>query len=233
MTSAKATVTASTLGDQFESAFIHQYITVRKAHEGVLLFLEIYVAFGVGVGNFSSRRKTMEEYVHETNERLALLPTPTRVIDWFHSTGNFVVQTPKTNRWEINDELSLALGVPSTVLTRDEVTLCTTIADRASNPPPEPGIRWTKGIAFKVKGRPCTFDLNPIPQAVFFRVNRYAVGVYKRDRLEPNRGSDKDDRVGGWGVVSEEVSKAVGGVWTARSLVRIESLVKVANKHIP
>jgi len=32
--------------------------------------------------------------------------------------------------------------------------------------------------------------------------------------------------------VSDDVSKAVGGMWTARSLARIESLVKIASKRI-
>ena len=93
----------------------------------------IYITLGVGIGNFSSRRKRMDDYVRETNQRLALLPTPTRMVDWFNSTGNFVVQTPRTNRWDIAAELSLALGVPCTVLTIDEATLCIAIADKASS----------------------------------------------------------------------------------------------------
>ncbi len=194
--------------------------------------MEIYIAFGVGIGNFSSRRKRVEDYVRETNQRLALLPTATRVVDWFHSTGNFVVQTPKTNRSEIADELSLALGVPCTVLTRDEVTLCIAAADKASTPPPEAGVRWTKGIAFRVRGRSGTLDLKPTPHAVFFPVNRYAVGVTKKDRLMDSGVLDKDERGGGWGAVSEDVSKVAGGIWTARSLSRIEGLVKLASKHI-
>ena len=192
----------------------------------------IYIALGVGIGNFSSRRKRMDDYVRETNQRLALLPTPTRIVDWFHSTGNFVVQTPKTNRWDIANELSLALGVPCIVLTIDEATLCIAIADKASSPPPETGIRWTKGIAFKVKGRLCILDLKPTTRAVFFRINGYTVGVNKKDRLTNSGVLNKDDRAGGWGAVSDDVSKAVGGMWTARSLARIESLVKIANKHI-
>jgi len=173
----------------------------------------------------------MDEYVRETNQRLALLPTATRLVDWFHSTGNFVVKTPKTNPWDIVNELSLALGVQCTVLTRDEVAACVAIADKISSPPPEAGIRWTKGIAFKVKGRAYTLDLKPTPRAVFFRVNGYAVGVHKKDHITNSGVLDKDDRAGGWGAVSDDVSKAVGGIWTARSLVRVKSLLVIANKH--
>jgi hypothetical protein len=174
----------------------------------------------------------MEDYVRETNQRLALLPTLTRVIDWFYSTGNFVVQTPKTNRSEIADELSLALGVPCTILTTGEVKLCIAVVDKASTPPPEGGVRWTKGIAFRVRGRPSTLDLKPTPHAVFFRINTYAVGVTKKDRLTDSGVLDKVDRGGGWGAVSEDVSRAAGGIWTTRSLGSIESLVKIASKYI-
>jgi len=194
--------------------------------------LGIYISFGVGIGSFSSRRKRTEDYVRETNERLALQATPTRVIDWYHSTGNFVVQTPKTNRSEIADELSLALGVPCTVLTTDEVASCILLADKASIPPVQTGIRWTKGIVFKARGKPCTSDLKPTPRAEFFRISGFAVGAIKKDSLTSREVLDKDDRAGGWGAVSDDVSKAVGGIWTARSLQRIEGILKKARKHL-
>ena len=118
----------------------------------------------------------MEDYVRETNQRLALLPTPTRVVDWFHSTGNFVVKTSNPNRWGIVNELSLALGVPCAVLTKQEVTSCIAIAEKASSPLPETGIRWTKGIAFKVKGRADPLEVKPTSRAVFFCVNNLRGG---------------------------------------------------------
>jgi hypothetical protein len=196
------------------------------------LDMAVYIALGVGTGDFSSRRKRMEDYVRETNQRLTFEGTPTRVIDWYHSAGNFVVRTPKTNRFEIADELSLALGAPCKVLTVDEVTSCVSIADKANSPPAQAGIRWTKGIAFEVRGRPRTWDLKPTPRAEFFRINDFSVGVNKKDALTDGQVLDKDDRAGGWGAVSQDVSNAVGGIWTARSLVRIKGVLKKAREHM-
>jgi hypothetical protein len=153
------------------------------------------------------------------------------VIDWHHATGNYVVQSPKNNRWAIADELSLALGVPCVVLLTQDVIACVSIANKASSPPVEAGIRWTKGIAFLVKGAPCTGDLKPTPRAVFFRINDYAVGVFKKDQFTENKELERESRAGGWGLISEDVSKAAGGIWTSRTLARIEGTVEKAVKR--
>jgi hypothetical protein len=192
--------------------------------------LGTFIVFGAGIG-ISSRRTTMVEYVQAINRKLSFLRTPTRVIDWHHATGNYVVQTPKNNRWAIADELSLALGVPCVVLLTQDVIASVSIANKASSPPDEAGIRWTKGIAFMVKGAPCTVDLKPTPRAVFFRINNYAVGVFKRDQLTENKELERESRSGGWGAISEDVSKAVGGTWTSRTLTRIEGTIEKALKH--
>lgn len=175
----------------------------------------------------------MEEYVQATNRKLSLLMTPTRVIDWHHVTGNFVVQTSKNNRWGIADELSLAFGVPCAVLPTKDVIAYLSVAEKASSPPIQPGVRWTKGIAFLVKGRPCTVNLKPTPRAVFFRINGYAVGVFKKDQLIKNEVLDRKNRAGGWGAISGEISKAVGGTWTVRALTRVDGTIAKALKHTP
>lgn len=173
----------------------------------------------------------MEDYVRETNQRLSLLKTPTRVIDWFSATGNFVVSTPKRNRWEIADELTLALGVHCMVLTIDQAVSYVSIAEAAKSPPAQAGIRWTKGIAFQVKGRPYTSDLKASPRAEFFRINKLAVGVYKKDQLTEKGILDSGNRAGGWGAVSEDLSRTVDGIWTARTLTGVQGIIKNARKH--
>jgi hypothetical protein len=170
----------------------------------------------------------MEEYVREINQRLILLETPTRIVDWY-STGNFVVQSPITNRWMIADELSLAFGVPCTVQTTDEVASCVSIAEKFNAEcTGDKGIRWTKGIAFEVKGKPCTVALKPTPYAVFFHINRFAVGVNKAERFN---SLETEDRSEGWGAISEEISKQVSGTWTARSLTRLKGVIVKARTH--
>jgi len=195
--------------------------------------LGIFVVLGVGTGNFSSRKMTMEEYVHATNQKLSLLRTPTRVVDYHHMAGNFVVQTPKMNRLEIADELSLVLGTSCAVNPTQDVLACVNIAEKVSSPQNQPGIRWIKGIAFKVRGRSCTVDLKPSPRAEFFRIKEYAVGVFKKDQLIREGSLDKASSIGGWAAVSDDVSSATGGIWTARALMRIQGVVAKALKHEP
>ena len=193
----------------------------------------IFIVLAVGTASFSSRRLSMEEYVPATNQKLSLLRTPTRVVDFHHAMGNLVVQTPKVNRSEIADELSLVLGVPCAILQTGEVKSCVSIAERMSSPPVQTGIRWTKGIAFKVRGRPCTADLKPTPRAEFFRINEYAVGVFRKDQLTTDGVLDKESRAGGWGEISGDISNVVGGIWTVRALLRIQSVLAKALKREP
>jgi len=193
--------------------------------------LGIFIVLAVGTATFSSRRLSMEEYVPATNQKLSLLRTPTRVVDFHHATGNFVVQTPKVNRSEIADELSLVLGVPCAILQTGEVISCVSIAEKVSDPPIQTGIRWTKGIAFKVKGRPCTVDLKPTPRAEFFRINQYAVGVFRKDHLAIDGVLDKESRAEGWGAISMDISNVVGGIWTVRALLRIQGVLAKALKR--
>jgi len=194
--------------------------------------LAIWLVFVDGLGSFSSRSKRVKDYISEINRRLTFLRTPTRVIDWHHSTSNVVVQTPKTNRSEIREELSLALGVSCAVLRIDEVERCLLVAEKEESLPFETGIHWTKGIAFEMKGKPITMNPQSTPRAVFFRINGFSVGIYKKDQLTGSEVSDKDDHAGGWAAISEHISKAVGGKWTVRSLIRVQGLLEKARTHM-
>jgi hypothetical protein len=193
----------------------------------------IFIVLAVGTANFSSRRLSMEEYVPAANQKLSLLRTPTRIVDFHHATANLIVQTPKVNRSEIADELSLVLGVPCAILQTGEVLPCVSIAERMSNPPIQTGIRWTKGIAFKVRGRPCTVDLKPTPRAEFFRINGYAIGVFRKDQLTTDGVLDKTNTAGGWAAISGDISSVMGGIWTVRALVRIQGVLAKALKREP
>jgi hypothetical protein len=173
----------------------------------------------------------MEEGVRATNQKLSLLHSNSRIANWYHGTGNFVVQASDNNRLRVADELSLALGTPCAILTVEEVVADVDVAKNAITPPAEPGVRWTRGIVFWVSGRPCTITLNPTTHAVFFPINKHAVGAFKKDRLvEGKEALDRENRGGGWGAISADITKTVGGIWTSRSLERIEgTLVKVPN----
>jgi hypothetical protein len=59
----------------------------------------------------------MQAYVRATNQKLSLFNSTTTITDWYHATGNFVVQTPDSNPLRVADELSLALGTQCALLT--------------------------------------------------------------------------------------------------------------------
>ena len=176
----------------------------------------------------------MQDYVRATNEKLSLLMTRTRITDWYYGTGNFVVQAPDYNRVRVGDELSLALGAGCAIVTIEELVARIGAVKKAANPPSEPGFRWTRGISFWVNGNRCTITPKPTTHAVFFPINKYAVGVFKKDRVAEGKETlDSEKRAGGWGAISADITKAVGGTWTSRALERVEGTLAKARHYPP
>ena len=172
----------------------------------------------------------MQDYVRATNQKLSLLNSRTRITDWY-AVANFVVQASDINRVRVADELSLALGTPCATLTIEELIADIAVAKKAISPPTEQGFDWTRGIAFRVHGKPCTITLKPTTHAVFFPINKHAVGAFKKDKLaEGQERLDKENRGGGWGAISADITKAVGGTWTSRSLDRVEGVLTKARR---
>jgi len=173
----------------------------------------------------------MEAYVKATNQKLSLLDSRTRITDWYHGTGNFVLSTVDNNRLRVADELSLALGTSCAILRIEELDAHVAVAKKAVSPPSEVGFRWTRGIAFWVRGKPCTVTPKPTAHGVFFPINRYAVGAFKKDKLAEGKETlDKENRGGGWGAISADIENTVGGTWTSRALERVEGAVAKARR---
>lgn len=190
-----------------------------------------FLAFAVGIGNFASRRMSMEDCVKATNQKLSLLNSRSRITDWYYGTGNFVVQAADNNRPRVADELSLALGTPCAILRVEEVDAHVAVAKKAVSPPGELGFRWTRGIAFWVNGKRCTVTLKPTTHGVFFPINQYTVGAFKKDKLAEGKETlDKENRGGGWGAISADIAKVVGGTWTSRALDRVEGALTKAHR---
>ena len=190
-----------------------------------------FLAFAVGIGNFASRRMSMEAYVKATNQKLSLLNSRTRITDWYYGTGDFVLSTADNNRLRVADDLSLALGTSCAILRIEELDAYVAVATKAVSPPSEVGLRWTRGIAFWVRGKPCTVTLKPTAHGVFFPINRYAVGAFKKDKLAVGKETlDKENRGGGWGAISADIENMVGGTWTSRALERVEGAVAKARR---
>ena len=195
--------------------------------------MRVFLVFAVGIGNFASRKTVMQDYVRATNQKLSLLNSRTRIKDWY-SSRNFVVEASDNNRMNVGDELSLALGTACATFTIDEIASDVAVAKQAVSPASEPGFGWTRGVAFRVQGRPSTIIPRPTAQAAFFPINRDAVGVFKKDKLtEGEATSVRENPAGGWGAISADITKAVGGTWTSRPLKRVEGILAKARRYSP
>jgi hypothetical protein len=70
--------------------------------------------------------------------------------------------------------------------------------------------------------------------AVFFPINKHTVGVFKKDKLAEGRDTlERENRAGGWGAISADITKAVGGTWTSRALDRVETTLAKAQGYSP
>jgi hypothetical protein len=195
--------------------------------------LGLYLIFGVDIGNlgFSGRRQDMSEWALEMNKKLASLQSSTKIVDWYGHTGNFVIESSKTERSEIASELTSVVGASLAVLSVDEVTDFVSHAEKTASPPPTEGKRWTCGIVFAVRSSSCQTVPKQTLHAAFFAISDYAVGAWKEDQLTRGGVLDRERRGGGWGAVSGDVSRHVGGVWTARSLRTVIGTIEKARQH--
>jgi len=197
--------------------------------------LGLFICFGVNIGNLgrvSKRRIVMGSWTLEINKKLASIQSSTKIVDWYGHTGNFVIESSRTERSDIVSELTSVVGASFAVLSYDEVTDFVSAARRAFSPPPLEGNRWTCGIAFEVGDPPCLSVPKQTSHAVFFALSDHSVGAWKKDQLAERGILDRERRGGGWGAVSGDVSKTVGGVWTARSLRTVIGTLEKARQYI-
>lgn len=174
----------------------------------------------------------MGEWTLEINRKLETLGSSTRIIDWYGHTGNFVVESSRTEPSEIASELASVAGVSCGVVPYGDVVEYVSIAERTVSPKPLVGKRWTPGVAFAVIAPPSNSVPKQTSHAIFFAISESAVGAWKKDQLVERGILDRGRRGGGWGAVSSDVSKTVGGVWTARSLRTVMSTLEKARQHI-
>ena len=190
------------------------------------------IAFGVNIGNLGlpgKHRHPMDAWIADGNRKLA--GTPTRVLDSFGHTGNFVVQS-EHEHLEVARELSAVFDAAFSVLTVEELAGHVHVIEEIAQPDPRPGVRWTPGLVFAVQDTPVA---NPVlietSHARFNPVAMNVVGAWKRDQLTDSSTLDRDRRGGGWGAVSNDVSRQLGGKWTARSLRTVKGVLDLARQH--
>jgi hypothetical protein len=195
----------------------------------------LYIAFGVNIGNLGrvgGRRKEMGEWTQEINRKLETLESSTSIVGWYGHTGNFVVESSRTEPSEFITELASAAGVSCAVVPYSDVVEYASVVERAVSPRPLVGKRWTPGIAFAVKAPPSKSVPKQTSHANFFEISEHAVGAWKMDTLTETEILDRERRGGGWGGVSGDVSRQLGGTWTARSLRTITGTLEKARRHL-
>jgi hypothetical protein len=174
----------------------------------------------------------MSEWVQDINQKLVMLKSPSTIIDWYGHTGNFVVESSEKEISNIAVDLTSVIGVSFAVLPYGEVERLIAAAGKSSAPSPREGKRWTCGMVFAVKSPPCVMVPKQTSHALFFALTDRAVGAWKEDQLKEDGALDPERRGGGWGAVSGDVSKTVGGVWTARSLRTVIGTFKKAQEML-
>jgi hypothetical protein len=148
-------------------------------------------------------------------------PNELDVIDWYGSTGNIAVRSPRPSN--VGALLERTTERPWVVLGRHRVEQALIRLREWPPPRTRTGNRWTPGLAFAVSGK----NSGPVAgtdRAMLLRVDHGVVAVYKNDALVGQR-LDPKRRRGGWGAISTDLQRQVGGIWTARSRKPIEGLL--------
>jgi hypothetical protein len=168
----------------------------------------VVYAFGVGLANFGAGRSRLPRQIAaDVHEVLPL-------VAWYGATGNLALGAGECA--DVARRLAEITGTAWAVISARDLADALRALKAEPVPRVEVGIRATPGLAFAVEpARPC--QVYSIPEiATPRRVNDRIVLVHKFDVLEGNR-LDRARRRGGWGRVSAEISRQVGGRWTARS----------------
>jgi hypothetical protein len=186
---------------------------------------KLFFCFGVGLGNFATGREwRMADLVKTIGDRD---PERMHVIAWYGSTGNVAVrgQRPADVRSVLRDVSGRAWAVVDRgkVLRGLEALNGWNPRDRT------PRTRWTGGLAFAVVGDGGG-AVEETERAKLRRLERGLVAAYKNDALTDAGHLDRHRRRGGWGAISLDVARQVGGDWTSRSRRTIEGLLDRVEK---
>jgi len=185
------------------------------------------IAFAVNIGNLGPAglpRFPMAQLLEDLNTVLLARCEPMRVVDFFAQTGNFVLEC-SVPAGHAAHRIARLLDTPCTVLSVDQVSVATTAARTVPPPAPEPMIRWTAGVVFRVSGSAGAAARWTTRTACFRPLNDFTVLAWKRDQLTSRGRLDSTRRSGGWGAVSSAVARRFGGVWTARAISTLDGVL--------
>jgi hypothetical protein len=192
-----------------------------------------WVAFAVNIVNLGQRfRPIMWELVKDANASFQSRGDPIRIRDYFAQTGNFIIDSSLRHE-EVSALMSRELTTPCSVMLAASLEVLINEVRKLPSQPVEPGIRWTRGAVLHVAGSVASGPVTDTSRARFRVLSQTAVAAWKRDRLDEEGRLDKRRRGGGWGALSRDISRQVGGVWTARSVLTLSGIAGLARHPIP
>jgi hypothetical protein len=174
----------------------------------------VLYAFGVGLANFGSGRE------RSPSEVVAAVRDALPVVAWYGATGNVALQDGDID--DVRLELKERTGTTWAVIGAEHLEHGLTLLAALPEPLHTPDERPTPGLAFGVTTS-ADGDVISTERAVLRRISADMVAAWKLDvlragKLDPNR------RRGGWGALSTDIARQVGGRWTARSRRTIDGL---------
>ena len=183
-----------------------------------------WLCLGVGVNNFATGR-TATSTLFEKVEQAVKQRVRGKVVATFGATGNLMIETPIEPR-----PGSLAAALYEASRTDWAVMPWTTFRqalaslEKMSMPETQSGARWTPGLSFAVSPAPYSGELQSTQRALLKFIGPGIVGVFKCD-IEDERGRlDRTRRMGGWGGVSADIERQLGGEWTSRAISTLKGL---------
>lgn len=183
-----------------------------------------YLCFGVGFHNFATGRERSPLALVEGLKSSS--PAGIEVLASYGATGNIALEAddriPPAS-------LALYLQVETqrqwAIVPVPEANEAAAAVTKWQPPNPEPNVRWTPGLSFCVERGAGPHDPFKTCRGDFRPLGRTIVAIYKRDFLTDAGTLDSSRRQGGWGAISQDISRTQGGTWTSRSLTPIQRLL--------
>jgi hypothetical protein len=170
----------------------------------------------------------MTKCVEMLNRNLVQGNPSVRILGFFGHTGNFLADSVSTDLHEVTARFKRLLDTDWVVCPMDDVRGALTTLTDISEPEDEDDIRWTPGLAFHGETSINCDAVATTPRAILWKISPCTIGAWKRDHLGADGTLNRNRRGGGWGAISDDIERQVGGQWTTRSYRTVDGLVRKA-----
>ena len=199
---------------------------VRRPEEA---HVKRYVVLGVfcNLGRVTARREPMLTRILRMNSILSHRPADLRVLAFYGHTGNLIAQSSSLTTDAVGELLSAIDQTTWVAVEVDTLGRAIDTLDAMPFPLPQPGIRWTPGLAFAVT-KPEAEAIRSTSRGCFSSLGPTTVAAWKRDCLDSKDRLDRDRRGGGWGALSADLASQTKSRWTARSARTLKGALRLA-----